>query len=248
MDDKETSQEKEAKPQPPISPFQNPQVIAALIGGIVTIAVAVVGLVPVLLERAEPTVTPIIVTATSESVLVAQNPASSTPISTESPSTEAPRPAEPTFTETPALSTDTPMPPSPTSTPTDPPMVIPASETPLPGNVQLLFDDVSFTVLNQDTRTVSLEGVVFRSASGEWDARMWGITLYTSLPPRNCLRLRDSAAGQRQPPASCANLYGLQLVGTSALFWKAGRFDVLRNGEVIATCEVAAASCMIYLP
>lgn len=244
MDDKETSQEKEAKPQPSVSPFQNPQVIAALIGGIVTIAVAVVGLVPVLLERAEPTVTPIIVTATSESVLVAQNPASNTPSPTEAPSTEAPRPAEPTRTETPA-------PPSPTSTPT----VTPASETPLPsatdappGNVQLLFDDVSFTVLNQDTRTVSLEGVVFRSASGEWDARMWGITLYNSLPPRNCLRLRDSAAGQRQPPAFCANLYGLQLVGTSALFWKAERFDVLRNGEVVATCEVAAASCMIYLP
>lgn len=251
MDNNDNEKESPTKPvPPPTSPLQSPQVMAAIIGGIVTIAVAIVGLVPVLLERAEPTPTPMIVTATPEPTQVLVILSTDTSAPTEIPASPTPQPVVATASELPSTQATE----ESTTVPTQPPSTIPITEAPLPsamppGNVLLLYDDAAFTVLNQDTRTVSLEGVVFRSGSGEWDARTWGTTLYNSLPPRNCLRLRDAASGQRQPPASCANLYGLQLVGTKALFWiRTENFDVLRGGEVIATCEVVATSCLIYIP
>ena len=96
--------------------------------------------------------------------------------------------------------------------------------------------------------TLSLVGVTFNSGRGFWDARDWGPSLYNSVPPRDCLRLRDSSAGQRNPPRECADLYGLILVGSPALFWRsADTFDVLRSGQVIASCPVAAGRCEVYI-
>lgn len=200
--------------------LKNPQVIAAIIGGIVTIVVAIVGLVPVILQsqQEDKEATPLVVTATTpppQDVVVASSIATQSPTTVSSPIPTA------ALTQTPAPS----------------------------ANVLLLYDDVSLTVLNQSSAVVSLEGVTFRSGSGQWEARSWGTAVYTSLPAGKCLRLRDATAGQRNPPAACGDpLYGLQLAGTSALFWRnVDTFEIIRNGDIIVVCTVADSSCAAYI-
>lgn len=229
------------KPHPPAgSAWNSPQVIAAAIGGIVTIVVAVVGIIPTLIQQ-NTAPTPVLATFTPTFTVSPTDTALILP--TDTPSATSP-----------LTVSDTPIPtPTEIRLPTIPPTEVPSPEpvliaTPVP-NLRLLYDDVSFTVHNFNAGTFSLAGVVFQSASGVWDAAMWGTTLYNSLPANNCLRLRNVESGQRQPPRVCGNLYGLQLVGTSALFWiHTPTFDVLKNGDVIATCDTAAGECLIYVP
>lgn len=238
----------EQPPAPPSTALTNPQVVAALIGGIVTVIVAIVGIVPAIInsQKATPVVvtatpvalTPVAVvlppfpTATPEAAAVIPTSAqvALTPIVYSSPTTESPVP--------------TPVFPGATATPDAP------SAQSGPANVLLLYDDVSFTVLNQDTRMLSFEGISFRSSVGEWEARRWGPSIYNSLKAGMCLRLRDSAVRQRNPPVPCVNkIYALQEVGTPAIFWRnTDRFDVVRNGQVITSCAAADGQCAIAVP
>jgi hypothetical protein len=236
-------------PHKPESPFQNPQIVAAMIGGIVTVLVAVVGIIPALVNR-PVTPTPVIVTATpipatATAVLAANVAASATPVP---PMPVPATPASPPPTDVPPTVLPLAQP-----TATQPPIQLsPVGETPgspqqpASGNALLMYDDVSFTVLNQGNSNLSMVGVVFRSKNGEWDARKWGPSLYDRLPPGYCLRLRDLAAGKRQPPPSCGKLFGLIEVGSAALFWmKVDSFDVVRDGQTIATCQIADKQCVV---
>lgn len=219
------------KPPKPGSLLGNPQILAAIIGGAVTIVVAIIGIVPALVNnKPTPTPTPaptvIVVTATTL-------PPENTPI----PPTLMPLPSTaPTASVQPAF------PVSDTST-------SPAQPTPPQGNILLFYDEVSFTLQNASTQKISLEGIVFRSTAGQWEARTWGPGVYNAVPAGECLRLRDATVGQRQPPAPCRNhIFGLQEVGTSALFWiGVDGFDVLLNETVIATCLIADANCMFNI-
>jgi hypothetical protein len=157
-------------------------------------------------------------------------------------------PATSTAILTPVPSTNTPVPPTSTLTATSTVTNTP-SITPLPPNVLLIYDDVAFTLHNQSGATLSLRGVVFRSANGNWEARSWGLSLITSLPDNDCLRLRDIATGDQAPPAICGELYGFQLVGAAAHFWRnVPSFDVVRSGTVLATCSTDEATCAIHIP
>ncbi len=240
----------EQPPAPGSSALSNPQVIAAIVGGIVTVIVAVVGIVPAII--ANQNATPVVVTATPipAATVAVVLPTSPPPTAVPVVPTEAQVQltailfVPPTDAQSAAPDLPSPVFPSATVPPENPPTQAAAP------NVLLMYDDVSFTLLNQTARTLSLEGVVFRSPGGEWEARKWGPSIYNSLPAGKCLRLRDAAVGQRQPPASCVNrIYALQEVGTPAFFWKArDRFEVLRNGEVIASCAAADGQCSIYVP
>ncbi len=219
--------------QKPESLLKNPQIIATIIGGIITLIVAVVGILPALLNNKEP----------APQVVIVASPVPAT--ATVFPTAAAPEEATATTVEilpTAAATIAPTTPPEPTQTPAERATAVP--------NVLLMVDDVSFTVLNQSGRTLSLEGIVFRSSGGEWDARKWGPSVYNSLPAGKCLRLRDAASGNRQPPAACGSqLYGLQLVGNSAFFWIGVQsFDVVYNDLVIATCVISDQSCAIAVP
>ncbi|MBZ0285797.1 MAG: hypothetical protein K8L97_34025 [Anaerolineae bacterium] len=200
----------------------NPQVLVAIIGGVVTVLVAFVGIIPNLVNN-QPTATPqptvIVVTATPQSPIATQ-------ISVETRVTA--------ILPTEAIG----------SVQSNPPPIQPVT-----GNVLLMYDSESFTLINQSDQTLPLEEVVFRSSRGEWDARDWGPSVYNSLPANQCLRLRDATVGQRQPPAPCRDkIYGLQVVGTSALFWVGvDTFEVIRAGQVIATCSVSETTCLIQI-
>jgi hypothetical protein len=217
--------------------LKNPQVVATIIGGIITLLVAIVGVLPNLLNKGAATPQPTILL-----VIATQIPPTATPIPIAATATDEIVQAPVTS----AAPTAVVVPPTALFEPTPTPPLLP---TPAP-NVLLLYDEVSFTLLNEGQGTLSLEGVVFHSDSGAWDARKWGASIYNSLPAGKCLRLRDASVGNRQPPASCGSpIYGLQVVGASVLFWVGvGKFDVVRNGTVIATCTVADQSCAVAIP
>lgn len=213
------------------SSLNSPQVMAAVIGGIVTLMAALVGILPNLLDPPPEATAVVIITVTQ---LPTQVEATIAP--TEVPSTDA-APTNETILFVP---TATPVPAAPT---------LPAPTVSQPANALLVWDEASFTAINQSGGRLSFAGVTFAGGGRTWDARAWGPSLYNNVPARACLRLRDTTAGQRNPPPECGDLYGLILVGATAIFWRGvDSFDVLRDGVVIATCPVAAGRCEVHLP
>jgi hypothetical protein len=232
----------EQQPQKVQSSFTNPQVITAVIGGVVTLVAAILGILPSVLNRPAPATAVIVVTATAM-------PTMGIVLEPTLPPTDVP--AQPTTEAIVPVVTDippTPLPPAATSIPATPipPTPIPPTSAPAqPANALFLWDNDSFTVLNQGGGSLSFANVTFRSVSGSFDARAWG----SALPSGYCLRLRNAAVGQRQPPAECGgNLYSLLEVSGSALFWRSVEtFDVVLNGQTIATCPIAAGRCPVYI-
>jgi hypothetical protein len=220
--------------------LRNPQVVATIIGGIITLVVAVVGILPALLNNREatPQATVLVIIATA---IPATNTAA--PIPTIEEPTRLPINDIATAVNTPLPTLEPTLPPAPT------PVITPTSFPQAAPNVLLLYDNDTFSLLNQGSAALSLEGVTFHSSSGDWDARSWGTSIYNSLPANMCLRLRDAGVGQRQPPPPCRNkIYGLIEVGTSGLFWKGVEsFEVLRDGQIVATCQIADQTCLIAI-
>ncbi len=208
----------------------SPQVIAALITGMIAI---VATLLPLWLDRNNSTPP---VTATEIAII----PSSTPDATTSTPAMDASETPLPASATPQSLPTRTPLPPTAT--------LIPATDAPAP-NVILLYDDVSLTVYNDTQQTLSLDGVQFLSNSRRWNATQWGASLAAALPADNCLRMRDATSGNRQPPAICGNLLGFMQVGGSALFWLEGStFDVQYNGETLITCDTTATRCPVYIP
>lgn len=173
---------------------------------------------------------------TAEALVAAEQP-------TEQPTEAATLQPSPTSLPT-EQPTDTP--PSPTALDIVPPTVAIRSndEPPPPNTVQLLYDDITFTMLNDTDSALYVSNVSFVSASARWDATQWGTGLSDNFPAGNCLRMRDATTGNRQPPAVCRAVYGLQLVGGGAMFWRGvDTFDVIQDGQTIAKCDVSAGRC-----
>ncbi len=214
------------------SALRNPQVIAAIIGAFTTLAVAIITILPNLVNRpVSATATPVVIVATPTSEATPIPPVPTTE-PTLIPSVTA-LPLMATIEATPAVQL-TALEPS-------------VAEAP---NARLFFDEVSFTLLSLAGSPLALEGVTFRSAVGQWDAVQWGTSLYNNVPGGMCLRIRDFNAGQRQPPAPCVDrIYGLMTPSGSALFWiGAEQFEVIHNGMVIQTCTVATTTCDVQIP
>lgn len=221
-------------PQRSESVLKSPQFLVAIVSGLVTIVAAFIGVLPSLVVNSPTaTVTP----SPAPTVQITHTPIPS-PV-TELISTEAPQPAQPTLIE--LLRT----PDGVTTTQSDSPI----SDGNTQPNTRLIYDAVSFNVVNQSGGTLSLVGVTFRSTSGTWDARSWGPSIYTSLPNAKCLRLRDASAGQRNPPQPCINqIYGLIEVGKPAMFWvNSDTFEVIRDNQTLATCKITDGMCDIYI-
>lgn len=195
--------------------WASPQVFAAIIGGVVTIVVALIGILPQIMDDDD------------DSALSAPPPTGIIIEASAIPFDDV--------TDIPIIDTETPA-------------EVPTSDVLSFPNLEVIFDEVSFTLRNISSVPLNLNGLVFRSDSGQWQATQWG-TLINNMPQDNCLRLRDNASGQRQPPAVCSNLLGLQLVSGSALFWlNVSTFDVVYNNNVIATCVTSSSPCLVAIP
>jgi hypothetical protein len=220
-------------PPPAPSAWHQPQVVIALITGIVTVIAAFIGIIPTLVQANQPTPTP---PPTHTPTLTATFAPSATP--TMEPSPKPVLMQEPSPSPLPAFAV-------PTTAADIPPSTSGAQGS--PPNVLLIFDGVAFTVVNVSGGTLSLQGVRFSSPGGSFDATTWANA--GRVPDGNCVRLRDATAGRRNPPPECRNLLSLMEVGSAALFWvNTSTFDVVREGVVIATCATDTDRCPVYIP
>lgn len=234
---------------PPPTGLKNPQILAAVITGFISLLVAIVGIIPSLIDKdkdEDPTPTYTAVVA----LIVSFTPS------------EVPTLAPTELPTLPLATQPTQLPP--TDIQASIPTIVDVGTTPLPvigstpdilaptikpsddPNVRLFFDNASFTIRNQGGGRKSLAGVVFSGGAGRWEARQWGL-IHEDLSNRDCLRLRDQATDPRDPPSECRDLLALLLVGPAAIFWRdpAG-FSVERNGVLLATCSTSP--CDLYLP
>jgi hypothetical protein len=238
--------------------WANPQVLIALITGIVTVLAAFIGILPTLIEANQPTPTPTPTHTPTPTLTLTSTPApppteaftltlapTLTPVS-DSP-TDVPA-SEPTSAPTsvpPTLEPTTAPTSAPTSAPTDAPPAAPTASN--PPNALLIYDDASFTLVNVSGRNLSLAGVRFRGGGVAFNSTGWANN--TRIPDGNCVRLRDTAAGQRNPPGECGALLSLLLLDRDALFWiGTDSFEVVRRGVVLATCATDTDRCAIYIP
>jgi hypothetical protein len=232
--------------------WRSPQVILPIIATLSTVLVAIIGVLPAILEANKPAATPTPIVVVLVATTVPAEPTQAAPtavvvIPTSVPMTQ-PTQAAPTAE---LVSTATPVPTlaptlEPTLAPTDIPSVD-AAPTAVP-NITLFYDNDSFSILNASGSRASLEGITFRSSAASWDISPFG-GLMKALPNNKCLRMRDASVGNRQPPAACGStMYGFLEIGPKVMFWKnVDQFEVVRNGTVIATCEVALGTCPIYV-
>lgn len=251
------------QPPPPPKLTQNPQIMAALITGFISLMVAIVGIVPALVEAAkdDPTPTPppaaaIVATSMPTNTLIAQVLPTETPLpaptETSVPPTATTEPvSQPNIVPVGATSTSlpvigsSPVPADPQPT-ADTSASVPVETTVQEPNVRMFFDNRSFTIRNQGGGRKSLTGVSFYSDEGRWDASQWG-PIHEKLTNKDCLRMRDVNTGQQSPPSECQDLLALLLVGPEVIFWRdADGFRVARNGVEIGVCTVSP--CDLYLP
>ncbi|GIK28647.1 MAG: hypothetical protein IT298_07920 [Chloroflexi bacterium] len=214
-------------PSPPL--LSHPQIIAALITGMISIVVAVVGILPALMDSDNQTPTPTV----SVAALV-------------SPTNEPPLPTVvPTGQPAAAVTALPVLPITPVAGETIPPTGAGSMQPP---NAVLVWDQDAFNVVNESGGRMSLTRVRFRAINDRqirWRAEDWG-PVHETLPDGHCLRLRDTAAGPRNPPPECAGsrLYAMLEVAASVIFWPGG-FTVERDGAVLATCT--SSPCAVYV-
>jgi hypothetical protein len=226
--------------------WRSPQVILPIIATLSTVIVAIIGVVPAILEANKPdaTPTPIVIVLAATPIPVEPTQVISTTV-VVAPTSVVPLSKPTDRAELVAAVTTAPT-LTPTLLPTETP-VVNVEPTAVP-NITLFYDNDSFSILNASGSRASLEGITFRSSAATWDISPFG-GLMKALPNNKCLRMRDATVGNRQPPTACGStMYGFLEIGPNVMFWKnVDQFEVLRNGSVIATCDAATEACPIYV-
>lgn len=154
-----------------------------------------------------------------------------------------------TFTPTP-LVTLTPSPtwtPSPTLTPSPTP-------TPPGPELVLIYDNASLSLVNVALYPVSLLGLEIVGQNYTLNMRWWtetqrGIDL-NRFPPGQCLRAYSYA---QQPssalPKGCTAVRSdRSRLQPGERFWLLADFEVRRQGQVLAQCQLNAGQCTVDLP
>lgn len=201
--------------------WRSPQVMAPVIAAVCTVLVAVIGLISNQMRLNQAPVATIVVTVV--------------------PATEAAGDAGSVATSAATSIPDAAATPMPAST-----LEAQSSDS----NVTLFYDEDSFTVWNSTDSTLSLSDVSFRSGGETWDMSIWG-SMIDVLPAKKCLRMRDVNAEAQDPPEPCTepeSIHGFFEVGSSNVYWRdMTAFEVVQDEQVIATCEMAAERCEIYV-
>lgn len=238
---------------PPTKVTQNPQVMAAIITGIISLGVAVVGIVPTLIAKDKdkrPSATPaavvIIFTPTITQQIIPSPTSTQLLLPTASqPSIGAPNivAVGPSMTPLPIVGASL-VPADLLHTSASPAATAGTNEP----NIRIYFDRASFTIRNQTDNQKTLAGVTFFSDEGRWEALQWG-PIHEKLTGLDCLRLRDVSTSPRNPPADCQSPHLLALleVGPAAIFWRdENGFQVHHNEIEVGVCTISP--CDLYLP
>jgi hypothetical protein len=152
------------------------------------------------------------------------------------------------FTENTAVPTAT-ITPSPMPTRTPFPTFTP-TVTPIPGLVIFFYNDNVFTLYNAGGGFLDVSGISFRRDDIGFDASFWeevspGLNL-SALPASQCLVVEPEDGNEYIADRSCTEVRSLVQEPDPRYFWL-GDFEVIRDGEVIATCDGDADRCELTL-
>lgn len=164
------------------------------------------------------------------------------PTATPTPTnTPTPLPTAPLITNTPTLT------PTPTYTPTP--------TTPPPPELLLIYDNVSFTIVNTSGRNLDLSAIHFEGAGAELYSQWWlgpiNASLLARIPRDTCLITYVSALSPSAPPppAECARVTATRgRLSTTQRFWLGDTFTVLQRDNTAGTCTGGEGRCIVDLP
>ncbi len=132
----------------------------------------------------------------------------------------------------------------------------PAASTINPGTQDLLliYDAAVpvFTLQNTAGAPLNLTPLSFTGAGVTVPATIWD-TEYLSSPlatfkDKGCLMMWRFGLPVQDTPPECATYRQGYVANESVMFWTQTSFQVLYNGTVVATCDVAAKRCVVDLP
>lgn len=153
----------------------------------------------------------------------------------------------PTMTPTPApFSTSTPL---PSATPMPSPTFVIPTLTPRPvQTVRLEYDDTYFTLINPSVGVIDLYGMTLSDGDFTYSAVTWEVPAdeinIGALPENHCLQLSGFTvnSGINFLP-QCTFVRSFVTISEDNFFWIEGTFDVLIEGQVIATCHADDNQC-----
>lgn len=144
---------------------------------------------------------------------------------------------------TPAWAPGGPLPPAP-----------PAVEAPAEPDLLLIYDPnvPVFTLQNVSGDVLDLTPLSFSGAGvtlpiSVWDTEFLASPLY-AFKAGGCLQMWRFGLPQQDAPAECGTARQGWIIGDSGFFWTEGAFDVLYDGQPVATCEAGAGRCLVDLP
>lgn len=122
------------------------------------------------------------------------------------------------------------------------------------GNMLLLYDARSFTLLNSSQAPLNVRELTFQSTSGalfrvtSWETQ-WLSGSLTALAASDCLQAWSwQETSTLTPPSRCRQRRSVLTLSPTALFWKLGDFEVRLADRVLAVCSATATQCEVAVP
>ncbi len=191
------------------------------------------------------------------------------PTDTARPPSPTPLPTQPPLVEVIATETDeilsetpteTPEPETPTSTPalTEAAVTPDAEQLSGEGDVMLIYDDSSFTLINRSGDTIDVSGITFVQTKTDgsqlsFRSDQWtnGTRPVWSLTAGDCFQLWQLNQPELPVPEDCVLRHAWRAVAAPRWFWLSdaagAAFEVRRDADVLATCPVDAGLCQVDL-
>ncbi len=109
-----------------------------------------------------------------------------------------------------------------------------------------------FTLQNTSGQELDLRPLSFQGSERTIPASVWQTPFLASpldaFKPIGCLMIWGFNLPDQSAPPECGDARQGWLSDSELVFWTAGTFDVLYNGQVIATCQTGAGRCTVNLP
>lgn len=122
--------------------------------------------------------------------------------------------------------------------------------------ITLIYDDNDLTLINQTDANISLNGLLFSSDDGtkRFNASNWR----NNLDGGDCTQIWSIARREPKRVDGCDSIFWQTTNETSSHFWTqsagASQFNVIQNGDVLATCDAAPpnsqdspTTCVFYV-
>lgn len=152
------------------------------------------------------------------------------------------------FTANTAVPTPT-ITPSPMPTRTPFPTFTPTM-TPLPRSITFFYNANVFSLYNSGSGFADLSALTFEGADANFTATFWeevasGLNI-SALPAGQCVIIEPESENEFMAASQCAMVRSVVEEPNPRYFWLSD-FDILIDGEVIATCSGDADSCQLTL-